>query len=512
MPKDIDKTIYIDGQFEDTQITPSAFCWRPYWSSRFESLWSLLRKFAYLNSTTHREIHRLFGRNLTKGYNEWNWFFRSDLRHFGSLDPSKLAIIFGLSYEDLVEATILKYVFNYEANTLTSEFLRFCPTCLHQGFHSSLHQLLFLTKCPVHGDRLENRCTDCLTHTIPYRLPSISSEDLYKCVHMLGGLNRHLTHSNRDDIRREAADRERALMIIAECLMKRVKLVTSEQSLSGWLPRKKETRYFTRHMKKLPAFWADVFMSKSAKGSFSILDTLGKHTQVWHQEDTCIVKTKIRHSPRVEFIIRRDTPEEVQDLELYRIYKSIRRHFIRGYLAPHRLCIAKLGRFIEWDISSIRCEGAICPAVNAVLLWGMFMEGVDEPHLLFRPPGKPRGWIEGRLHLDCDLPYPNLPDWVRRRIFAIDCVGSFHECILIAEALYRRSLHTFRLGHVMGRRRRYWLVEKSKSGKFTVHWWTSRPLSLLFGQNSSYFKSSKAKLFLSQDRIPRHITSIRPAK
>jgi hypothetical protein len=80
------------------------------------------------------------------------------------------------------------------------------------------------------------------------------------------------------------------------------------------------------------------------------------------------------------------------------------------------------------------------------------------------------------------------------RIFALECIGIFHECLLVVEALYRRDAYPLQLHYVQGRRIPHWLIEESTEGELTVHWWTSRPLSSFFGQNSSYFKSCKENL------------------
>jgi hypothetical protein len=473
-------------------IEPSAFCWRPYWSSRFESLWSLLRKFAYLNAITSREIRILFGSDSTpQSLDQWKWCLRSDLRRLGGLDAAILSIIFGSGYSNLAEATVLPYVHESEASILTSEFLRFCPTCIRQGFHSTLHQLLFLATCPAHGDRLENRCMDCLTETIPYTLPSVSSKDISKCTHVLNGLKQHLKLSSIEKLRKEAADRERALLSDAEWLMKRVELNTPEQPIAQWVPQGAGRRYFTRYFKRLPAYWADVFMYNSRKGSFNVSKVRGTHIQVWSRECFRPSVPNSRHDLKASSLV---TASEARDLELYRIYKAIRRHLTRNYLLRHRRCIVKVGRHIWWERLSLTWQGSICPAANAMLLWRMFYEGVNEPNKLFRPLGPHRSWFnDPQPRVYWDRPSVALPERVVRRIFTLECVGIFYECLLLAEALYRRNAYSFQVEYVKGRRRPHWLIEGGGGSEVTIHWWLSRPLPSLFGHTSSLFKSCRAK-------------------
>lgn len=489
MLKDIDETIYIDGQVVNTQIKPSAFCWRPYWLSRFESLWSLLRKFAYLNAINHYEIRKLFRCAGVYKKLDWAWHLpKDDLSHFGALDPSKLSSMFGIGDKHLAEATMLRYVQGYEAGILTSDFLRFCPTCIYQGFHSPLHQLLFLTKCPAHGDRLEIRCTECITLTIPYKLPSISSKDLSSCVHMVHGLSKHLTYGNMGELRKEAAEREKGLLSAAKWLMKRVELATPEQPITQWVPPGARQKYIMRYVRRLPAYWAEVFGATSRKGSFNVSKVADTHIQVSHHE------TSRTNEIGSRFDLKASLPTkaaEAWDLEIYRIYKSLGRHFVQSYLGQHRRCIVRVGRHISWSSYTLTWQGVTCPTANALLLWRMCWEGVDHPYMLFRRHQRTLDYPRPPIYWD--PPSVALPDWALRRIFVLECVGLFHECLLVAEALYRRNAYSFYTGYVKGRRKPHWLIEESETGELTIHWWVSRSLASLFGQNTSHFKSCEAK-------------------
>lgn len=496
MLKDIDEIIYIDGQVVNTQIKPSAFCWRPYWISRFESLWSLLRKFAYLNAINHYEIRKLFRCDGVSQRFKWKYYLPyDDLSHFSALDPSKLSIMFGIGDKGLAEATILRYVHGYEAGILTSDFLRFCPTCIYQGFHSPLHQLLFLTNCPAHGDGLEIRCTECITLTIPYKLPSISSKDLSGCVHMVHGLSKHLTYGNMGELRKEAAEREKGLLSAAKWLMRRVELDTPEQPITQWVPPGARQKYVMRHVRKLPAYWTRVFGASSRKGSFNVLKVADIHIQVSHHEPSCTGETGSR------FDLKASLPTEAAkawELELHRIYKAIGRHFVRSYLARHRRCIVRVGRHISWSSYTLTRQGVTCPSANALLLWRMCWEGVDHPDMLFRR--HLRTIYNPRPAIYWDPPSVALPDWALRRIFALECVGLFHECLLLAEGLCRRNAYSFFTGYVKGRRKPHWLIEESEGGKFTIHWWATRSLSSLFNQRSRLDLITKSGIQTVNDR------------
>jgi hypothetical protein len=170
---------------------------------------------------------------------------------------------------------------------------------------------------------------------------------------------------------------------------------------------------------------------------------------------------------------------------------------IRDYLLQHRRCIVRVSKQLEWKF----WQGKICPAANALLLWRMFLEGVREPYMLFQPYRRYRGGVY-HSRIIWTPPSDTLPGWVLRRIFALECVGLFHECLLLAETLYRSNAYPFQLRYVKGRRRLHWLIEKGESDKLTIHWWVSRSLSSFFSQSSSHFKSCYAKTISDGELIP----------
>src|SRR5205085_11808650 len=116
---------------------------------------------------------------------------RNDLRNIGALDPAKLSVVFRMDEGTLMEATVIPFIKQDELKALTSEILRFCPICLRNGFHSSLYQLLFLTRCPMHGDQIVTCCSQCSCSVIPYKLSSLFAEDLPVCPHVMDGLIKH---------------------------------------------------------------------------------------------------------------------------------------------------------------------------------------------------------------------------------------------------------------------------------------------------------------------------------
>jgi len=130
-----------------------AYCWRPVWSNRFESLWSLLRKFAYVNAASAKNLQDHLSAGAPARY-AWASTKRLDLRGYGGFDPTRLAGLFSIDRELLDESTILPFLAADERDTLANKQLRFCASCLDDGLHSSIHQILLITECPWHREEL----------------------------------------------------------------------------------------------------------------------------------------------------------------------------------------------------------------------------------------------------------------------------------------------------------------------------------------------------------------------
>lgn len=238
-----------------------------------------------------------------------------------------------------------------------------------------------------------------------------------------------------------------------------------------------------RYIKKLPGYWADVFIPGSFEGSFNISKHRDTHIQIRSREFSFKSDMYYRHGP-MDFTD--NEKQRVWNDELYKIYKSIRRHLIRNYLSRHRRCFNKVRTYTWWNEHYVKCEGNICPAVNAVLLWWMFYVKACSPEGLFSQPNK--WWRPPRFRWDS--PSDTLPENVIRRIFTLESIGIFQECLLLAEARYRQNTFSFYVVDIKGRRKPHWLVEESEGGWFTIHWWVSETLSSFFG--NFYRRSASA--------------------
>ena len=171
----------------DNNHEPTRFCWRSSWFNPSESLWSALRKFSFFNEATMKHLQTVFGAGIVRSY-MWGSHKRLDLREYGGLDPPRLAAVLGVDKNVLDASTAIPFLAEDERLTLWSDQLRFCHSCLDEGFHSSLHQIILITHCPLHGEPLTDRCRHC-GNTVGYSLKTVafaSSDGCPNCISWTG--------------------------------------------------------------------------------------------------------------------------------------------------------------------------------------------------------------------------------------------------------------------------------------------------------------------------------------
>lgn len=140
----------------------SAACgltWTPDWASPGEGAYTLLAKMSIANPLPLKTLQGILmgtrsetgenahGHQRTLLSNGWMIAARADERCDWS--------------HALTQATLDSVLDDWTHRLASDQALRYCPSCLAQGFHSPLCQIDGLRVCPVHGDALRNTCCHC---------------------------------------------------------------------------------------------------------------------------------------------------------------------------------------------------------------------------------------------------------------------------------------------------------------------------------------------------------------
>lgn len=130
--------------------------WDNTFLQEYESYWCTIEKVKYSNSITGKELLKLI---RCKGDNVPLYF-----KHF-LLNQKELLEQLELDLEDKHKKWLANLLGTLadedEAIKYFYPYLKYCPLCIKQGYHSFIHQLNFIHYCPIHNIPLKNSCPCC---------------------------------------------------------------------------------------------------------------------------------------------------------------------------------------------------------------------------------------------------------------------------------------------------------------------------------------------------------------
>lgn len=120
-----------------------------------------MHRFLWLNSPSWSDLERSFGVpnlrpfSLVDGQRAPSNFGFSPI----SIDRHRLSLALGLSPQNWDSST-LGWLYGTQVDDVETD-LRFCPLCLHAGYHTVAFQLSCVQRCPIHKHGLMHKCLRC---------------------------------------------------------------------------------------------------------------------------------------------------------------------------------------------------------------------------------------------------------------------------------------------------------------------------------------------------------------
>ncbi|MBX3234697.1 MAG: hypothetical protein KF814_00975 [Nitrospiraceae bacterium] len=415
----------------------------------------MIQKFIGLNACGARDIQREFGLPA-KNQHPQNWSDRDrNLHHWGALNPELIQRALNLTDLHIRTACTVDYIRPDEVKVLASRFLRICPKCVKNGFHTPFHQLIFIPDCPLHQIPLLEVCGDCGKPTPQYSLSKQACSTPYGCaecgaVWWQQGRVGQLTATEQDA-------RFLIMSEVGEWLTKRKEGQTIEAQISKLARFIPDTYEFQAYVRRLPERWADV---------------LG--VSVPHH------RTEVRQADlhvTVEYMTRSDEGSNSSGLldnkKYFEVYRAIRRAITKRVRKSHSECFEKMGRGIWFPVTTR--EVAIrqfCPEAYALLLWRMFWENIDVPQKLF---SRQLVLFHREIDFVSDRHPTNLSDEAALRIFGLECLRTYRRCQEIGNLMCQREHIGFPLQSLNKDRAGEWVVKIPQIGnRQKLHWWWPR--------------------------------------
>lgn len=153
---------------DEARLTPAlGYLFRRRWIDPYESLVSVLWKFEKANALSGTVVAHLMGPDIDP--------YEGIVPELGVVDIDRLQAVLTLPKTTLREALLAPT----ERRRFSATF-RHCRRCIAHGYHSVVHQVETVYRCPAHLDVLESVCRNC-GHEAPYRVNVQLLEAPYRC-------------------------------------------------------------------------------------------------------------------------------------------------------------------------------------------------------------------------------------------------------------------------------------------------------------------------------------------
>jgi len=443
--------------------------WRSDWFTRYDSAYSLLAKFAYLNAFAVRDLVQIFVSGNTGKKTAILRDPQVDLRDPSYFDLPAMSVALRADLDAVKDSFLFAMLPNGKRKS--ADRLRWCPKCAAVGFHSPLFQLEIITGCPIHGVPLKSTCHQCGAST-PYRLRRDVVEIPFSCS---------ACHADFAPVMR--APKTRSLQLRTEhiaSLQNTAELLKFEDKL---IPMKLEiNRELKSHgMGELVIASADLKRRQAEYTGFviEVLDELKAEMHTAQPPLPLVDITRVYRGVRCEppwsmkkrkngkpinARVSKSVPAIQKSWDdmlsaLYTVYNAMRRRIWSRLIQGHQSCVICAGNKLWWHMEGERTR-AFCPVAEAFLRWRMYWEGCGVPQHLFQPLAKPPfgilGWHAQAAPI-CPPGWSRATElWVTQHCFAQACLANFHEWVDVALANVEKGSIEW--------------TKHATTGKFQVYW------------------------------------------
>lgn len=413
------------------------WCWRRDWHIRWESAWTLLWKFTYLNQLTARDLASLLISRKCGKRSAILAKSQVDLRDGTVFDLDVLASVLRVEQSAVRDA----FLYNIAPGSMlrSSDFLRWCESCMAKGFHTPVFQISTTRVCPLHRRTLIDRCPHC-DRKIPYLLTTAYCKQPFACPYCAV----NMTPTMLDDRPKLLQLRAAEAGLFGEALrfhrVAKVELinVVDAQRLHEQVAdfgitavRYEEMAMESGYLGFLAQVLQDEEPDVKIVQSGLRFERIARHECGWsrpHDADDDDETLDDEHTTTAGETGRRLSPAAGGLDKLFVTYKAVRRRLWRRVLKNHQRCIRSAAAQLWWNVHG-DCTVKFCPYAMAFLRWRMFWEGCGTPRYLYAPPAKEMyGIIAWYLARPCPSPRPwssTTKEWIASHLFATTAMDSF---------------------------------------------------------------------------------------
>lgn len=453
------------------------YTWSRNWVAPFESLWSLLNKFAFFNNVNLQDAENLFHApgHQSATWKTWN------LNKISStyLDENKICKILNLKSDERQKCDLSYLIPSDDIEFLTSFYvLRYCPVCIEHGYHSIFHQIYLIIDCPIHGINLIQKCPKCKKY-LPYDLYSLKKIFPYTCRFCQYEFRvPHGAYTNIDPYRLNGLNIDEFHVDKMNNIFNWLKTLMNS-SIS--IPRITMTRSDENNID---------FIKNNKHDIINCCTTL--FGNILPDDETKLKRGRVLIHSIIQYFRRIPTKESVQHLynvdakQLILIYKSIRRHFSKLVNIRHKLCVRETKyKILLGELGKISCYKSF-----GLLSWKRYWDSkiiIRKPHICYTTWFSPL-----RMMNNLKFNNPEEERWIISKLFADDCFWTFIQCILLSRLMRIRC--NFNLDFISDETKRcmspYWAIQvNSSSQDIMLHRWQKSNHLKVLGRIESTMKA-----------------------
>lgn len=146
-------------------VNSKKLCWRAEWVHPHESVLSIIEKIKIANQIESIDIIRTLGIDIVRDQKSITQSPKYlDLYTMYGFDNETFNHFVNFSIQgqrDFIKKVCKSSYTRNKPLDHFSKYLNYCEECLHYNFHSILHQLLFISRCPYHDEIIRNTCVEC---------------------------------------------------------------------------------------------------------------------------------------------------------------------------------------------------------------------------------------------------------------------------------------------------------------------------------------------------------------
>lgn len=465
------------------------YTWDESWILPYESILSLMYKFSVLNQISLFDCKTLFKSESTMD---------GSVTELGCrLSSKKLTRIIGLGTA-LDRNLVHGIVHPADRSWLLSPYLRSCPICSALGFHSIFHQVMPISKCPIHQENLTvTKCKACGSHGVYDSMRTAAGKYIgstyacAKCGKKFWQLYDETIDSPQRNMLSITTEQKTKLDALYNWLTASAQAAPYGTNLKRWeamsglltlpmpigrVPHKKSIRQLRG--REIMAYRGIVVGMPPPDSIANSIKTHTTHVVAQYgfmagnrNNQRCCDRTSFEPQFNDSGAFYSGSDKVLRE-SLSPVYKSIRRHIAKVFLgSDHQRCARMIEKAIWWEPGP-DSNTRICPWAFAYLFWRRYWEKLERAN-------HPNKYVSWKNFLSIKISTDNYGqnEWASLRIFALECYWTFQECVLLARGMHTQRKFGWDYAQIRGRFFPYWYISNQTHFENpSIHWW-SRPLA-----------------------------------